>query len=183
MNKLFVVPTLLLLGHAVAASATESVSRDTAVLSAVVQRSCEMTTRSSYGNVQVIPSKTDTIEVSSFPKSFNKSAMQSLLARNAIRHDLPPVKMCLRFEVVASAKIDSLFNPAAAPGWHGFHNAFPKAVGILSLSLPGYSTNGQVAVVQVSYACGPLCGSGEYWVLRKVDGNWVVVRRSAAWIS
>lgn len=188
MNILYVLPALFLAGNAVAASTPGITSRDVEVLSAVVQRNCDMATRSSYGRVQIIPSKTDTIEVSSFPKAFNKSAIQSLLARNAIRHDLPQVKMCLGFKVVASAKIDSLFNPAVSsttqvPMWQPFHKAFPKAVGLLSLSLPGYSANGQVAIVQVSYACGPLCGSGGYWVLHRVNGNWVVVSRSPAWVS
>jgi len=68
-------------------------------------------------------------------------------------------------------------------GWDGFYQAFPGSSGILSLSLPGYSTNGNLAVVQVAYACGPLCGAGFYWVLEYVHGQWVVKERSSAWIS
>lgn len=147
-----------------------------------------MDTRSTYGEVQIIPSKTDTIEVSSFPKSFNKSAIQSLLARNAVRHDLPRVEMCLGFKVVARAIIKKLFESKAnsakpVPLWQPFHQSFPKAAGILSLSLPGYSESGQLAVVQVSYACGLSCGSGEYWILKNIKGKWVVISRSPAWVS
>jgi len=184
----YILSAFLLIGSTVAANASTASSRDSAVLSAVIQRNCAMAARSSYGEVQVIPSKTDTIEVSSFSKSFNKSAIQSLLARNAVRHDLPRVEMCLGFKVIASAKINKLFqseaNPAKpVPMRQPFHQSFPKAAGILSLSLPGYSESGQLAVVQVSYACGSLCGSGEYWILHNVKGKWVVVSRSPAWVS
>jgi len=176
------------MGNTAVASTPTGTSHDSEVLSAVIQRNCDMAKRSSHGEVQIIPSKTDTIEVSSFPKSFDKIAIQSLRTRNTVRHELPPVKMCLGFKVVASAKINSLFQSVTSTtkrvsGWQLFHQAFPKAAGILSLSRPGYSKNGQVAIVQVSYSCGSLCGSGEYWVLHKVHGKWVVASRSPAWIS
>lgn len=43
---------------------------------------------------------------------------------------------------------------------------------LMEISLPVYAPDGQRAALYWSHMCGPLCGSGQYVELRKVDGEW-----------
>ena len=65
----------------------------------------------------------------------------------------------------------------------GFTDAFPDADELLKLSMPGYSTSGNIAVVQMTVDCGGLCAHAEYVVLRKVGEQWQVVHRKVIWTS
>lgn len=54
---------------------------------------------------------------------------------------------------------------------------------ILSLTLPGYSSDGEAAVVEVSVSTSGLSGGGELLFLRKIEGVWRVIARQQTWIS
>jgi hypothetical protein len=53
-----------------------------------------------------------------------------------------------------------------------------------TISRPGFSTDSTLAIVRVSYVCGPLCGDGGTVVLVKAPGGqWSVWRYAVEWIS
>ncbi len=50
--------------------------------------------------------------------------------------------------------------------------------------LPIIGYNRKRAYVPVDYVCGPLCGNGNAYLLEKVDGKWIIIRRFFnLWIS
>ncbi|WP_139350342.1 hypothetical protein [Rhodanobacter sp. C03] len=184
-NLLALSAIILLMSIPVSAWTSSAALDDSAVLSAIMQDRCASSANNPDGRYQVVPAEADEIEVQSFPKSFDAGAVKSLISRNKTTHPLPRIELCSSFKRVSSAKVATFFAPnnGAATGWRGFYRAFPGAQGISSLSLPGYSKGGKLAIVQVSSSCGEMCSSGFYWVLRKVHGKWVVYKSSPAWVS
>jgi hypothetical protein len=176
-----------LLATSAACHATDSAQQDVPVLSAIAQAECSRATGQPDGKYQVIPDQTDTIVVTSFPETLDRDAIKSLRARNTSPHRLPNISLCPSVRLASDRSLNSAMKrktvDGTRAGWDGFYRTFPGSSGILSLSLPGYSANGNLAIVQVAYACGPLCGAGFYWVLEYVEGRWVIKERSSAWIS
>jgi hypothetical protein len=68
-------------------------------------------------------------------------------------------------------------------GWESFYSAFPGSAGLMKISLPGYTATGDIAVVYTSFRCGALCGTGQYFYLRKVGGSWQILVYFPAWVS
>ncbi|WP_158880594.1 hypothetical protein [Rhodanobacter sp. L36] len=68
-------------------------------------------------------------------------------------------------------------------GWESFYSAFPGSAGLLKISLPGYAATGDIAVVYTSFRCGRLCGTGQYFYLRKVGGTWQILVYLPVWVS
>lgn len=51
-------------------------------------------------------------------------------------------------------------------------------------SRPIYSNNGDYAIISMSFTCGPLCGQGFTYLLKKVKGRgWVKIAMLDFWIS
>lgn len=181
MMKLSVLTLILFFPLAPAlAQATSYAQRDVAVLSTIIADRCAYFAKHGDGKTLILSGEASAIEVTTFPSGFNRTAVQSLKVRNKGAPQLPHLSLCKGFMRVSGLKLQSLFKKS---GWPGFHKAYPNASGTFSLSLPGYSLDGAAAIVQVSGACGGLCGSGFYWVLQYVNGKWVIVERSGAWIS
>jgi hypothetical protein len=67
--------------------------------------------------------------------------------------------------------------------WAAFYKKYPDINGIMTFSLPGYSAQGDVAIVQVSGSCGSLCGNGFFWILRRESGHWRVDKAVQGWTS
>ncbi|MEO7363207.1 MAG: hypothetical protein ABI120_22935 [Gemmatimonadaceae bacterium] len=59
--------------------------------------------------------------------------------------------------------------------WQGFRETYPTAGGVVLLSAIGYSRSGRIAVVNVKYGCGGLCGEGRVVMLRRESNGWHVV--------
>lgn len=54
----------------------------------------------------------------------------------------------------------------------------------LFVSWPGMSADSLTAVLETGYHCGPLCGNGELWVLRRAPGReWTVLWREGTWVE
>lgn len=67
--------------------------------------------------------------------------------------------------------------------WKKLYKSFPEATGWTSVSLPGYSPDGDIAVVYVAHHCGTLCGMGTYVYLRRARDGWEVLVRVPVWVS
>ncbi len=63
-----------------------------------------------------------------------------------------------------------------------FSSQFPKARGYVETLLPGYSRDGLAALVVFTF--GPTAhGAVGYYLLRKVEGRWVIIERSIGYFS
>ena len=59
----------------------------------------------------------------------------------------------------------------------------PFGSALYSLTLPGYSSNGDEAFVEVSVVDSPMSGGGQLVYLRKVGKVWRVIAKRGTWIS
>lgn len=147
---------------------------DEQVLSAVVDQLC----RYHSNGYDLLSSLSAVVNPNFTPTNMDVSARQSLLDRNRSAASLPEFNTCEGLRRTDAKEIDNyLENPswgAMRERWAAFYKRYVDAKGVMTLSLPGYSKSGDVAIVQVSGACNDLCGSGFFWVLRKVAGRWQV---------
>ena len=89
-----------------------------------------------------------------------------------------------RIEFLSEDEIDRIFpEDASVYPWTDFYKRFPGSSGLVSLSKIGFNNDHTQAIVYVANVCGGLCGSGEFVVLKKVRGRWVVDRRDQLWVS
>jgi hypothetical protein len=120
------------------------------------------------------------------PYRVSPDVIESFRLRNQGPHLLPPLETCAGLRLTSQGAVDAALTPREGDrsfGWSSFYDTFPGAKGVIHLSVPGYSARRDVAVVQVSGACGWLCGGGTWWVLRRQNGRWLVVERLEAWVS
>lgn len=56
--------------------------------------------------------------------------------------------------------------------WNAFHERYPNASGILTLSRVGFDRRRTEATVRFANSCGWLCGHGGTWIFTKNNGEW-----------
>jgi hypothetical protein len=88
---------------------------------------------------------------------------------------LPPNTRCL-----ARAALDK--HRDEMDGWDRFTKE-NGVVGYLTMSRVGFDALHTHAVVYVGASCGPLCGSGGYFVMTREKGAWRVVAYHIRWVS
>jgi hypothetical protein len=121
------------------------------------------------------------------PPNIDESAQESLFARNQSRIQLPELDTCENLSRTDAREIDNYLENRSLGGmperWMAFYKKYPDVEGITWLSMPGYSADGDQAIVQVSGACNYLCGNGFFWILRKKAEQWQIERSIEGWSS
>lgn len=84
--------------------------------------------------------------------------------------------------VLAAAESDEIFKPDEH-GWNRFYERFPGAGGLLVISRVAFNTDHTQAVLMVGSQHDYLAGSGDWLLLAKQNGLWIVVGQHNAWIS
>jgi hypothetical protein len=64
-----------------------------------------------------------------------------------------------------------------------FQTRFPDNFGYFVVSHAGLNLGKTEAILYVDHFCGGLCGSGDYFLMRKLNGVWHVVERHTVWIA
>jgi hypothetical protein len=64
-----------------------------------------------------------------------------------------------------------------------FQTRFPNNFGYFVVSRAGLNLGKTEAILYVDHFCGGLCGSGGYFLMRKLNGVWRVVDQHIVWIS
>ena len=64
-----------------------------------------------------------------------------------------------------------------------FQTRFPNNFGYFVVSHAGLNLGKTEAILYVDHFCGGLCGSGGYFLMRKLGGVWRVVDQHVTWIS
>lgn len=54
---------------------------------------------------------------------------------------------------------------------------------LISLSNIGFNMQITQAVLYVGRWCGPKCGEGNYYLLNKIDGKWLITEEINSWVS
>ena len=90
---------------------------------------------------------------------------------------------------VANLGVDyTLVNPSDLPTeygrfWTMFYKKFPNSSALLFFSDVGFNDAHDQAFVYAGRTCGGDCGSGEYVLLRKVNGKWEIQKERDLWVS
>ena len=67
--------------------------------------------------------------------------------------------------------------------WDQFYRRYPNSSGILFFSKVGFNDRHDQAFLYAGRSCGGLCGGGEYVLLNKVNGEWVISKEQGLWVS
>jgi hypothetical protein len=118
-------------------------------------------------------------------------AFSDLKRRNGSAALLPEVLACKGAKLIRDQEIQRFFDQESNlankvsldEAWKKFYESFPGATGWTSVSLPGYSPDGEIAVVYMAHYCGTLCGGGSYVYLRRVKDKWEVLVDFPGWVS
>ena len=106
----------------------------------------------------------------------DQGAAKSLVSRNQNSPVLPAFPLCSAVALASPEDISIAKRRMQSVGCPG-DNCEPQGAsdrkGILYLSVPGYSNNAELAVVEVSYLCGSVCGWSGLMVFRRANGEWI----------
>lgn len=116
-------------------------------------------------------------------ESMPEAAPQTLdnyLAANKNSKPLRVANLGINYVLVRNSDL-----PADEFGWFWtkFYKRYPNSSGILYFSDVGFNERHDQAFVYSARTCGGLCGSGEYVLLRKVNGKWEILKERELWVS
>ncbi len=168
-------------------AAKASEREDAAVLQAALNSQCQ----SKEGYVLLSSTTIAPREDDDMGEVDESGAFADLKRRNGSSISLPESLACKGARLHREQEIRRFFDQDSMPagkasldeGWKKLFEAFHGATGWTSVSLPGYSPDGDVAVVYVARHCGSLCGQGMYVYLRRANDQWKVLVRFPVWVS
>jgi hypothetical protein len=107
--------------------------------------------------------------------------VDSVLSRSN-KHRLPFVapKSALRLFSAKASFLDRTFRNAKTSE---FVNVYPCAFGLIEISLPGYSHDGNLAGVSYSTLATRIGGGGSFVLLKRIAGKWDLQWTHTAWIE
>lgn len=53
----------------------------------------------------------------------------------------------------------------------------------ISFSLPLFTPDFEIAILEINYNCRPDCGHGDQLILKKVNQQWTLLQRNMSWIN
>jgi hypothetical protein len=96
-----------------------------------------------------------------------------------LRRSLHP---SIDYELVTSSQLEPIFCKHCGY-WPAYYKQFPASQGLLTFSGVGFSADGTQAFFYFSNRCEGLCGKGDYVIMEKRDGRWVVQKEIVMWVS
>jgi hypothetical protein len=88
--------------------------------------------------------------------------------------------LAIDYELVDAMQLKPLFKNG---GWPAYYKRFPGSPGMLGFSRIGFSADGQQAFFYATNNCDVLCGGGEYVVMDRLGGRWVIEKEIETWMS
>jgi hypothetical protein len=176
---------LVALSFFISSCATTKIDQDDdrRVISVVVGKICSNEQPGTF----FLSSATAAVSTTFLLNDLNETARQSLIERNKISSKLPNIYTCEKLKYLDEEKANTYFEKSGKGDiyerWAAFYESNPKINGVMYLSLPGYSLQRDVAIVQVVGSCGPTCGNGAFWILRKESEHWRIEKTLQGWQS
>ena len=96
-----------------------------------------------------------------------------------LRRSLHP---SIDYELVTSAQLEPIFCRHCG-FWPAYYKQFPGSQGFLTFSGVGFSADGTQAFFYFSNRCEGLCGTGDYVIMEKHDGRWIIQMEINMWVS
>ena len=115
---------------------------------------------------------------------FRDDALRAFRSRNLSMESLP---VCFSEEpiVIAAPSLIQRIgrSPAGANENQQFATTFPKASGVYSFHLPGYTSDGKRALVHYMWTAGPLAVESVWVSLVKHSDTWTIEWQEVDWAS
>jgi hypothetical protein len=103
-------------------------------------------------------------------RSFDGANQQKMLLEHRFTFKKP-------YRLVSKDELDAAFRNvpqnSIRDGWEGFRDSFPDSSGYLILSGVGFNADKTIAVVYVEHRCGNMGSQAQYYILKKVEGQWI----------
>jgi hypothetical protein len=76
------------------------------------------------------------------------------------------------YELLSEKQLARFDSSAIGNSWKAFYARYPNSGGLIELSAVGFNAGKTVALVRMDHECGLLCGSIQFYVLKKTAGRW-----------
>jgi hypothetical protein len=134
--------------------------------------------------------KADTLEPERNPEAFHRMVKGSMpetesqtldnyLLRNETSEQLKVWNPGINYVLVTNSDLPT----SAYDFWGNFYEKFPNSSGIIAFSNVGFNQQQDQALVYVARSCGGLCGSGDFVLLKKINGKWEIANEEGIWVS
>jgi len=178
MIRFFLIGIVILASAVAAIPQSDTVSADEyAVYSALINAKYIK----SGTELAVIKTQTrlDTM-VRDVPKEF----ADTLVAKNNATYTLERhLDIRVKYVLLDKKQLDELFHADLDKGWDSYWKQYQHATGLLTFSRVAFNAKGDEALLNASEVCGPLCGYGYLFRLRKDKDGWKLVDEQFLWIS
>jgi hypothetical protein len=113
--------------------------------------------------------------------------IEELLEKNTIPQSIANYSVPNPHQLSSAKMLGPILKPVPARG-HGYdfdalHARFRDVDGVLELSVPAYSRDGNTALLYFWTGCGMLCATGYLCLLEKSSGQWHVVTVTTPWMA
>lgn len=115
-------------------------------------------------------------------QNISDDTIKSFVERNA-----EPVQLSAEMELGVDYVLlseEELAEISSQPDWgEALAERYPGSYGYLIFSRVGFNRTLDQAVIYVGNVAGPLMGSGDIFLMEKVNGEWVIKEQFMLWIS
>ncbi len=89
----------------------------------------------------------------------------------------------LKTVFISEEETKAIFKDSCEENWQLFHNKYPEAGTLFSVSRVGFSGHGRLAIVYLEGVSGCLAAQGVLFNLEKIDGAWKITDHVTLWNS
>ena len=134
-----------------------------------------------------LPSSSDELQqrmdyITSGLPSASKETLNNYFERNRQQpsHLSPDMQLGIDYALLSAEELSEIMNQLN--GWDAFHEKYSQA-GYMQFSRVGFNETMDQAIVYVGSVPGPMMGSGNYYLMEKRGGQWVIKEQVLAWVS
>ena len=102
--------------------------------------------------------------------------VSSYAARNKRAGRLPSSVIVPPLRAVGAAEVGRYFENGPREGWERLRRSYGDLIGLVRISLPGYTRTADLALITYSYDEGPLAGETNFVLLKRIRGGWAIER-------
>ena len=102
--------------------------------------------------------------------------ISSYAVRNERAGQLPSSAIVPPLRAIGAAAVGHYFENGPSEGWERLRQTYGDRVGLIRMSLPGYSRTADLALITYSYDEGPLAGETNFMLLKRVRGGWAILQ-------
>ena len=153
-------------------------SDDYAVYSAVLKQIRSSGTWGVVGELAVDADWNDSQYVRSEHFNLSDHALNDYRLKNRVVRKLQSRYEFGNIATLLSADEEDRLFPKGGAGWDKFYREYPRARGIIYFSSVGFNKNKDEALVRVNFQSGYWGGGKDFYILKRVEGTWLVEKDS-----